>query len=340
MGYHSLSQPSAGKLMNPMAFDEQQATSAYEALVKAKRILINAHQKPDGDTTGSSLALALWLQSLGKEVAVYCKHPAAEQFRYLSQASRFVNDPAIFSQPWDMLITCDSGDLAYAGIDEHVKLFPTKPVIINFDHHASNVMFGDFNIVDVAASSTAEVVTRFLRVNNVEIHRDMAMCLLTAIFTDTNGFTNAATTERALQYAAEFVGLGASLAHIHRATMVNKNVPMLQIWGKVFGRLQTSMHGIVYTYVHHHDLQGVHPEAVEGISNFLSQLQDARVIMVFYDRGDGTVKASMRTLHDDIDLSEFAKLFGGGGHKKASGFAVPGRLVEERGQVKIVPVQK
>lgn len=325
--------------MNSMEFDENQAREAFRALAKAKRVLINAHQKPDGDTTGSSLALALWLQGQGKEVAVFCAHPAAEQFHYLSQASRFVNDPNIFTQSWDVLVTCDSGDLAYAGIQEHVGKFPSKPVIINFDHHASNVFFGDFNIVDVTASSTAEVVMRFFQANDVPVTADMAMCLLTAIFTDTNGFTNAATTERAMQYAAEFIKLGASLSHIYRATMINKNVPMLQVWGKVFQRLRVSMYGIAYTYVHQHDLDGISAEAVEGISNYLSQqLRDARVIMVFHDRGNGTVKASMRTLQDDIDLSEFAKLFGGGGHKKASGFAVSGRLVEESGRLRIVKV--
>ena len=321
--------------MPDMTFDEQQARSAYAALMKAGRVLINAHQKPDGDTTGSSLSLALWLKSLGKTVKIYCKHPAAEQLRYLSDANRFINDPAVFAEPWDVLVTCDSGDLSYAGIAEHVKQLPNKPVLINFDHHASNVYFGDYNIVDIKASSTAEVVTRFLQTNGAVISRDMAMCLLTAIFTDTNGFTNAATNERSLQYAAEFVRLGASLPLVHRANMVNKNVAMLQVWGKVLQRLQMSKHGIVHTYVRKSDLAGANAEAVEGISNFLSQLQDARVIMVFHDRGDGTVKASLRTLHDDIDLSEFAKLFGGGGHKKASGFTVPGRLVEENGRVRI-----
>lgn len=326
--------------MQTMVFDESVARAAFAVLKNAKRVLINAHQKPDGDTTGSSLSLALWLKSEGKEVAVYCKHPAAEQFRYLAEAGGFVNDPAIFSQPWDVLITCDSGDLAYAGIQEYIAAFPAKPVMLNFDHHASNTLFGDHNLVDIEASSTAEVVTRFYQINGVAISRDMAMCLLTAIFTDTNGFTNAATTERALQYAAEFVRLGASLPHVHRATMVNKKVDMLKVWGKVLQRLRTSVHGIVYTFVHHDDIKEVGNEAVEGISNFLSQLQDARVIMVFYDRGDGTVKASMRTLRDDIDLSAFAQLFGGGGHKKASGFAVPGRLIENDDRVFIVPATR
>src|SRR5690606_30675557 len=117
----------------------------------------------------------------------------------------------------------------------------------------------------------------------------------------------------------------------HRATMVNKNINMMRIWGKVMGRLKTGPHGIVYTYVTRQDLDdyGVDGETMEGLSNYLSQLEDARAVIVLHDRGDGTIKASMRTVRDDIDLASFAKTFGGGGHKKASGFTIPGRLVEE-----------
>jgi phosphoesterase RecJ-like protein len=190
----------------------------------------------------------------------------------------------------------------------------------------------------VEASSTAEVVARFLKGNGQVITTEMATCLLTAIFTDTNGFTNAATNQASLELAAEFVRAGASLPQVHRATMANKNIQTMKAWGAVMQRLQHSKHGIVYTYVHQRDLDadGVGADAIEGISNYLSQLSDARVVMVFHDRGDGFVKASLRTVRDDIDLSAFATMFGGGGHKKASGFTIPGRLEESERGVRIV----
>lgn len=317
----------------------QDSFAALAAFKAAQRILIVAHQKPDGDTTGSSLALRHWLASMGKDVSVFCRHNVAEQFLYLAQAHDVQTDPAVFSQPWDMLVTCDSGDLVYAGIDSYLKSMPGKPVMVNFDHHASNQYFGDYNLVDVHASSTAEVVARFLREHKQTITKDMATCLLTAIFTDTNGFTNAATTQTSLELAGEFMAAGASLPHVHRATMVNKNIAMMKVWGKVMQRLQRSHHGIVFTYVHQRDLDadGVNSEAIEGISNYLSQLSDARAVMLFHDRGDGFVKASLRTIHDDIDLAAFATKFGGGGHKKASGFTVKGTLVEECGKLRICP---
>ncbi|MBI4122124.1 MAG: bifunctional oligoribonuclease/PAP phosphatase NrnA [Parcubacteria group bacterium] len=316
----------------------EDSPQAFAALTAAKRVLLVAHQKPDGDTTSSSLALWHWLTALGKEAAVFCCHHVPETFLYLSHAQEINMDSSVFRQPWDVIVVCDSGDLAYAGIEAFLKYVPAKPVLINFDHHASNKYFGDYNLVDTAASSTAEVVAWFLKEHGQPITTEMGSCLLTGIFTDTNGFTNAATTPGSLQLAAEFLQAGASLPHVYRATMVNKNIHMLTVWGKVLSRLQTSVYGIVYTFVRSQDLPSgtAGTEAIEGISNYLTQLSDARAIMVFHDRGDGFVKASLRTVRDDIDLSAFALLFGGGGHQKASGFTIPGRLEETPDGLRIV----
>ena len=43
---------------------------------------------------------------------------------------------------------------------------------------------------------------------------------------------------------------------------------------------------------------------------------------------DGQVKGSFRTTRDDVDVSAWAKAMGGGGHKKAAGFTVPGTINE------------
>jgi phosphoesterase RecJ-like protein len=243
-------------------------------------------------------------------------------------------DHAIFSDDWDIVITCDSGDLEYAGIHEHMKNLAKHAKLMNFDHHSSNKFFGDWNLVDFSASSTAEVVYRFFQENEVPISQEMAVCLMTGVFTDTGGFSNAATNHRALQMAAEFVERGASIPSIHRATIANKNINTMKLWGKIFSRLRETEDGIAVTYVFKKDLDesGLDTDAIDGMSNYLSQIRDAKAIMVFSEREGGYVKASMRTYRDDIDLAKLAEAAGGGGHKKAAGFMVPGRLaVSEKG---------
>ena len=44
----------------------------------------------------------------------------------------------------------------------------------------------------------------------------------------------------------------------------------------------------------------------------------------YYDHVDRNIKVSLRAFHDHVDVSEISKRFGGGGHKKAAGFQLPG----------------
>ena len=44
----------------------------------------------------------------------------------------------------------------------------------------------------------------------------------------------------------------------------------------------------------------------------------------YYDHNDRMIKVSLRAFHEHIDVSEVSKRFGGGGHKKAGGFTLPG----------------
>ena len=326
-----------GIFMNTL--DKKTIAAAYQLIDSAERILIVAHQKPDGDTSGSSLALRLWLHSLQKEAEVFCITPLSDQFLYMPGADTVKNDPEIFQQHWDLMIVCDSGDLKYAGVDKLVKQLPKKPKILNFDHHRSNVLFGDTNLVDIAASSTAEVVYRFLTEVGVDISKEMSICLLTAIFTDTGGFSNAATNKEALEMASVFVKKGASISDIHRATVRNKQIEVMKLWGKVMSRLNRSKYGIAYTYILKEDLQdsNLSDEAIDGLSNYLSHIKDAKAVFVLSEREGGIIKVSMRTYRDDIDLAQLAFALGGGGHKKAAGFTFSGRLSVALEKVKVIP---
>ena len=46
-------------------------------------------------------------------------------------------------------------------------------------------------------------------------------------------------------------------------------------------------------------------------------------IIWYWDHEEKHTKVSMRAFHDTVDVSEIAKKYGGGGHKKAAGFQLP-----------------
>ena len=47
----------------------------------------------------------------------------------------------------------------------------------------------------------------------------------------------------------------------------------------------------------------------------------------YYDHNDKGIRVSLRAFHDAVDVSEISKKYGGGGHKKAAGFRLPGDFV-------------
>lgn len=63
------------------------------------------------------------------------------------------------------------------------------------------------------------------------------------------------------------------------------------------------------------------PHWMSEIGNALSTRCDFAVIW-YYDHATRQVKVSLRAHHDDADVSEVAKKYGGGGHRKAAGFAL------------------
>ena len=76
-------------------------------------------------------------------------------------------------------------------------------------------------------------------------------------------------------------------------------------------------------------------EAIEGVSNFLNGVcGNADTIMTLREVPGGKIKGSFRSVRRDI--SKLAQVLGGGGHKKAAGFTVYGKIEVMDGRPHIV----
>ncbi len=65
-----------------------------------------------------------------------------------------------------------------------------------------------------------------------------------------------------------------------------------------------------------------------GAIDYVNAIPGMKFSLILSEKG-GKVKGSLRTLRDDVDVSEMAGKFSGGGHKKAAGFALSGKLQPE-----------
>jgi len=303
--------------------------SAQGVLAGARRVLTVSHRKPDGDALGSTTAFINFCLGRGIAVTAFCADPPPEQYAYLPGIERFTSDRSVFQdRGYDALVVFDSGDLRYAGVADLVAGMPRRPVMISFDHHATNERYADINVVDAGASSTAEVIYNYLLDAGAVIDPDLATCLLTGIYTDTDSFTNPATTDKALRAASYLIGRGAQIQTISIRLTHNKSLPSLRLWGQVFSRLKfDEALGIASTAVFCEDCAGVGDDQVEGMANFLNNFLESKVVLVLKEVPGGLVKGSFRTAAE-IDVSAVAKQLGGGGHRKAAGFTIPGRIAE------------
>lgn len=307
------------------------------ALVRnATKILLIADGKPDGDSLGSSSGFLNWLRREGKQVQAYCAAPIPRSFSYLDGIHLYRNDAATFKESWDLIVTFDAGDLRHCGVEHLLPQITSPYTLVNIDHHATNARYGDLNLVYVDACSTCEVVYRFLTAEDLRLDGAIATSLLTGILTDTSSFSNSATTSPGIEAAAVLTSAGARMNEIYHHLLQNKTIDGLKLWGLALSRLKFHpSYNLETTYFFAKDLEGASEEAIDGISNFLNaSCGEAETILVLRESTDGKIKGSMRSAKRDI--SKLAKLLGGGGHKKAAGFTINGRLEARAEGVRIV----
>jgi len=309
----------------------------HHRITQAKKPLFVMHKKPDGDTLGSALALAHWLEAEGKNAIIFCKDVAPKHYDFIPKFDRVRNDPAIFEQDVDLIVVLDSGDLMYAGVHEIIEGLSKDLPIINIDHHATNQNYGQLNLVDAEASSTAEVVYNFFSHNNVKIDKHIATALLVGILTDTTNFTNPGTTVSSMRVASELISHGARTNEISKNLLKNKSIDALRLWGKTLARLEENKElNMAIAVIKKEDFTDIQSpgEAVEGVANFLNALLNVSLVLVLRETDDGFVKGSFRST--DVDVSQIAQALGGGGHKKAAGFTIKGKLDKVDGRWQIV----
>lgn len=292
-------------------------------LKKAKKILLLGHQRPDGDTIGALLSFYLILKRQGKEVFPTLKDKPSLKFSFLPSFSEIRNE---LPESYDLSLALDVSDLKLLG-------FKIRPEI-NIDHHLTNSNFAEVNLVKPEKSATCEILFDLFEKLGFGIDKDLSTCLLTGIFTDTASFQNQNTTGECLKVASRLLSFGARLSQINKNVLNAHSLSSLKLLGKALERLwENKKLGLVITLISRADLKKLKavPEDLEGLANFLNTIPKVKAILVLSEE-DGEIKGSLRTRNDEVDVSRLAQLFGGGGHQKAAGFSLRGRLKYKAGR--------
>ena len=314
------------------------AAQIYEKLKKlidkSQRALILLHLYPDGDTIASSLALSAYLKSLGKSADLAVSGQIPRAFEFLPGVDEIKHD--FLLGDYDLIFAVDCGDAYRTGFPERLSTVVRSHPLVNIDHHLRNNLhkFARINLVDETASAAAEIMYELLTYYKAEIDSRLATYILAGIYFDTGGFQHSNVTIRTLKIISDCLRLGGRIALVANHINGSKSPEGLRLWGIALSRMRISPLGIATTFLTESDLKkcGAKPEDASGVINLVNSTPGTKLSILFLELPDGKIKASLRSESEQIDMAEFARLFGGGGHKKAAGFTVNGRLVEKDGK--------
>jgi bifunctional oligoribonuclease and PAP phosphatase NrnA len=296
--------------------------------------LLTTHVNPDGDGLGTEVALALYLQKLGKQAVILNYSATPDNYLFLAQFHPILqfNPPqhASLIENAEVIIVLDTNHLDRV-VTMKPALVSSKAVKICIDHHPEPGEFADLFILDSASTATGEIVYRLLSyLTGSMIDRETAIALYTAIMTDTGSFRYANTGSETHKIIAHLIQIGADPAAIYEYVYERGSINRMRLLGLALANMQITHNGklayIILTREMLHDTNTTEIDT-EAFVPFTLTIDGVQIGLMFSEM-DGIVKVSFRS-KGDIRINELAKEFGGNGHKNAAGARIPHAQLDE-----------
>lgn len=288
------------------------------------RVLIAAHEKPDGDAIGSALGFGQLLRDNGRQATVLLPDAIPEKFAGLVGGG-FVSTLPGDLRGFDLLAVLDSARASRVALGENLTLSDINLPIINIDHHVDSSVAADWSCIAADAAATAELVCDIARSAHWHISADAATWLLLGIVTDTGSFRFGNTTGATLRTAAELHDCGARWEQVVNAAFFSKplrqqqfEVEMLRssVKSACGGRLLYAVISDELLAKHNFDMRDG-----ETVIELLREVAGPVIVALIYRR-NGALKLSLRSKDSRCPVGPIARLLGGGGHELAAGAQV------------------
>lgn len=292
---------------------------AKKYIEEANKIYIVGHINPDGDAIGSGFALYLALKKVGKDVSVILPK-RSEIFDFLPHIDDAKS--SIIEDEIDLLITVDASDIRRLALP-HDDIKKAKNILM-IDHHKKSNPYGIVNVIDETMPATCQIIYELIEYLGIEIDVDIASYIYAGIISDTGSFNYSTTNERTLEIASKLVGLGINFSYICKKLNDTIKESKLKLIAIAINNMEVYDEGkIRYTYIDYDTISGlgVDEEDAEGMTNYLRMVEGTEVAVYVRQKSDGSNKVSLRS-GDIVDVSTLAIIFGGGGHKRASGYTM------------------
>ncbi|MFQ5732183.1 MAG: bifunctional oligoribonuclease/PAP phosphatase NrnA [Planctomycetaceae bacterium] len=303
-----------------------------------QRFVLTSHKNPDADALGSELAMAGFLDGLGKSVRIINPSASPTNLQFLDPDGRIkkLGDGVTVEEALDtdVHVVLDTGAwqqlLKMADV---VRNSSAAKVVI--DHHVSSDDLGATEFKDVRAEATGAMLYRMAESLGFPVTEQIAVPLYCAIATDTGWFRFPSTTRDTMRIAGELIDAGAQPSVIYELLYERFSPGRLRLAGVALDRVATAADGrLAYTWVQQADIKrtGARPADTENLVNECLKIEGTQCAFIAIEQPNKQIKVSFRS-RPGLDVAAIAETFGGGGHKQASGATLPGPMDDAREKV-------
>ena len=292
-----------------------------DIIKSSKKILLLSHMNPDGDTLGSMCAMYGMIYKRFKkkaDMSIVSNVPYNYRFLpYINLAQRHFDKSLVY----DLVISLDVASIERT-LDAQI-FFDKAQISVNIDHHKTNPKFGDYQIIEPCASSCGEVLYKYFKAHGWEIDKDSAVCLYTAIMTDTGNFRFDNTSSDVLRIAADLVDAGVNPTEIYKKCYETKTKNFVMFQNYCVNKSEfLEDNKIAYTTIYKKDLEkfSAGEDYTDGIAETLRAIETTEVSFVAKEVDVKLTKISMRS--KTVDVAQICEKFGGGGHTFAAGCTI------------------
>lgn len=287
-------------------------------LLNLKSAVIFCHARPDGDTLSCAFALYYAFLKLDKPCKIVCTDKVAP-----SNLGWIPFEPSqTLEGDYDGYIAVDTPTLEHLG--RFADAFSKKRKTFAIDHHSTNTRYAKYDFILNKPSCTLVIFEIFKRIG-VQIDIIIAEYLLTGLITDTNNFSVAGLDGEVFKAVSEFLHLGANFTKVYDNVVRNVSKEKAQIFGKALTKIRYFLDDrLAIMTVSQADLKdvGATEDATIGLVDYLTKISGVDVGVSLLEAKPNFYRISFRS--HKTDVAEIASVFGGGGHKNASGAVLSG----------------
>lgn len=302
-----------------------------ELIQKAGKTAVLTHISEDADALGTAAALKTALENVGVCADIYISEEPEERLSFMNVDTIVYTEEAP-TLKYDLCICVDCADIKRLG--SRVKIFENAEKTVNIDHHVTNNEYADENIVDGSASSAAEVLYGLLEYMQIEITREIAFYLYTAIASDSGCFKYECASPKTMRIAAKLMEKEIDHAYICRKLFDTEKRDVMKLNGHIMENIREYADGKICVVTLDADTQrkyNVEEKNTGDIVNIARRTEGCEIAVSVREARD-KIKVSLRS-NGKYNVAEIASEYGGGGHEMAAGITFNSGNIQETEQI-------